>query len=263
MVVEGDSPAPLRRIAGEVEGARQVDRHAPSWRRAVPGTGVAAVAAGGRSALEVHRQPAGGHVRAVADVPDVPVVRERFSLGIVGEAVQRSSGLTLPMSCPQRWVVEPWNMATTEGDRVHPDTVQEWRAWLDENHETSPGVWLVSWKKHTGRPTVGYEEAVTEALAVGWVDSKGKRLDDDRTMLYLTRRRPTSGWSRPNKERIERLYAEGRMGPAGQAAIDAQRRTAPGHCSTTSRTSSSPTTWAPSSTDTLALGTPGTGSRGR
>ena len=111
-------------------------------------------------------------------------------------------------------------MATSEGERVHPETVREWRAWLDENHETSPGVWLVSWKKHTGRPTVGYEEAVTEALAVGWVDSKGRRLDDDRTMLWLTRRRPTSGWSRPNKERIELLYAEGRMGPAGQAAID-------------------------------------------
>ena len=116
-------------------------------------------------------------------------------------------------------------MANGDGERVHPETVQEWRAWLDENHETSPGVWLVSWKKHTGRPTVGYEEAVTEALAVGWVDSKGKRLDDDRTMLYLTRRRPTSGWSRPNKQRVERLLAEGRMGPAGQAAIDAAKET--------------------------------------
>src|SRR3954449_11682976 len=115
-------------------------------------------------------------------------------------------------------------MATTEGDRVHPDTVEEWRAGLDENHETSPGVWLVSWKKHTGRPTVGYEEAVTEALAVGWVDSKGKRLDDDRTMLWLAPRRPTSAWSRPNKHRVERLLAEGRMGPAGQAAIDVARQ---------------------------------------
>ena len=114
-------------------------------------------------------------------------------------------------------------MATSEGERVHPETVSEWRAWLDENHETSPGVWLVSWRKHTGRPTVRYEEAVTEALAVGWVDSKGRRLDDDRTMLWLTRRRPTSGWSRPNKQRVERLLAEGRMGPAGQAAIDAAK----------------------------------------
>ncbi len=114
-------------------------------------------------------------------------------------------------------------MATADAERVHPDTVEEWRAWLDEHHATSDGVWLVSWKKHTGRATVDYEAAVTEALAVGWVDSKGQRLDDDRTMLYLTRRRPTSGWSRPNKQRVERLYAEGRMGPAGQAAIDAAK----------------------------------------
>jgi uncharacterized protein YdeI (YjbR/CyaY-like superfamily) len=114
-------------------------------------------------------------------------------------------------------------LTTPDGERVQPETVEDWRAWLDENHEESPGVWLVSWKKHTGRSTVGYEEAVTEALAVGWVDSKGRRLDDDRTMLWLTRRRPTSGWSRPNKERVERLLAAGRMGPAGQAAIDAAK----------------------------------------
>ena len=154
-------------------------------------------------------------------------------------------------------------MATSEEDRVHPDTVEEWRAWLDENHEESPGVWLVSWKKHTGRPTVGYEEAVTEALAVGWVDSKGRRLDDDRTMLWLTRRRPTSGWSRPNKERIERLLAEGRMGPAGQAAIDAAKENGTCHCSMTLRTSSSLMTWPLSSTGTRVHGKPGTSSRGR
>ncbi|MCW2806116.1 MAG: hypothetical protein JWQ93_71 [Marmoricola sp.] len=66
---------------------------------------------------------------------------------------------------------------------MQPETAEEWRAWLDEHHGSSPGVWLVSWRKHTGRPTVPYEEAVTEALAVGWVDSREQRLDDDRTML--------------------------------------------------------------------------------
>ena len=110
-----------------------------------------------------------------------------------------------------------------EADRVHPETAAEWRTWLDEHHTSSSGVWLVSWKKHTGRATVGYDEAVTEALAVGWVDSKGAKLDDDRTMLWFTRRRATSGWSRPNKERIERLLAEGRMGPAGQEALDSAK----------------------------------------
>jgi uncharacterized protein YdeI (YjbR/CyaY-like superfamily) len=112
-----------------------------------------------------------------------------------------------------------------DGDeRVQPGSVQEWRDWLDEHHATRRGVWLVMWKKHTGRVVVEYEAGVTEALAVGWVDSKGAALDADRTMLWLAPRRPTSAWSRPNKHRVERLLAEGRMGPAGQAAIDVARQ---------------------------------------
>lgn len=107
-----------------------------------------------------------------------------------------------------------------DAERVQPATPAEWRTWLDDNHDSQQGVWLVTWKKHTGRATVTYDEAVTEALAVGWVDSKGQRLDEDRTMLWFCPRRAASGWSRPNKERVERLHAEGRMGPAGQRAID-------------------------------------------
>jgi uncharacterized protein YdeI (YjbR/CyaY-like superfamily) len=110
--------------------------------------------------------------------------------------------------------------AMDDADRVQPATPAEWRAWLDENHRSRPGAWLVTWKKHTGRATVSYDEAVTEALAVGWVDSKGQRLDEDRSMLWFGPRRATSGWSRPNKVRVERLYDEGRMGPSGQRAID-------------------------------------------
>ena len=105
-------------------------------------------------------------------------------------------------------------------DRVHAESVQEWRAWLAEHHAEQAGAWLVSWKSHTGKPRVSYEDAVVEALAVGWVDSKGSRLDDDRTMLWFARRKPSSGWSRSNKQRVEKLIADGRMTPAGQAAID-------------------------------------------
>jgi uncharacterized protein YdeI (YjbR/CyaY-like superfamily) len=78
----------------------------------------------------------------------------------------------------------------------------------------------VSWKAHTGKARIPYEEAVTEALAFGWIDSKSRTLDDDRSILWFCPRKPTSGWSRPNKRRVERLLAEGRMAPAGQAAID-------------------------------------------
>ena len=106
---------------------------------------------------------------------------------------------------------------------MQPASAEEWRAWLDEHHATRTGVWLVTWRRHTGRPTVDYDAAVTEALAVGWVDSLARRLDEDRTMQRYSPRRPTSGWSRPNKERVARLLEEGRMGPAGQEVIDAAR----------------------------------------
>lgn len=110
-----------------------------------------------------------------------------------------------------------------ESPRVPCETVEEWRAWLAEHHAQEQHAWLVSWRTHTGRPSVGYDDAVTEALAEAVDPSHRQRLDDDRTMLWFARRRPTSGWSRPNKVRVERLLAEGRMQPAGQAALDAAR----------------------------------------
>lgn len=106
------------------------------------------------------------------------------------------------------------------GERVHAETREQWRTWLAEHAELSPGAWLVSWKQHTGRPAVGYDDAVREALAVGWVDSKGVRLDDDRTLLWFTRRRPGSGWSRPNKVRLAALEQAGLMTPAGRRAVE-------------------------------------------
>ena len=104
-------------------------------------------------------------------------------------------------------------------ERVHLATRGEWRAWLAEHHADSGGVHLVSWRTPTGRPAVSYEDAVCEALCFGWVDSVARRLDEERTMLYFSPRKPRSGWARTNKARVERLRAEGRMAPAGEAAI--------------------------------------------
>lgn len=103
--------------------------------------------------------------------------------------------------------------------RVHIETREQWRDWLREHHRSARAVWLVSWKKHTGRPAVAYDEAVTEALAFGWVDSKPAKLDGDRTMLYYTPRRPGSAWSRPNKIRVEELERLGLMTDAGRRAV--------------------------------------------
>ncbi|MEO5885928.1 MAG: YdeI/OmpD-associated family protein [Candidatus Limnocylindrales bacterium] len=107
---------------------------------------------------------------------------------------------------------------------VHPLTRAAWRTWLSANHQTSSGVHLVTWRTATGKPGVTYGESVEEALCVGWIDSKAGKLDVERSLLWYTSRRPRSGWSRPNKERIERLTAAGLMLPAGLAAIEDARQ---------------------------------------
>ena len=95
-----------------------------------------------------------------------------------------------------------------------------WRAWLEANHATEAGAWLVTWKPGSGRPSLDYEAAVEEALCFGWIDSTGGRVDEHRSKLYFARRKPRSVWAASNKARVERLIAAGLMAPAGLAAID-------------------------------------------
>jgi uncharacterized protein YdeI (YjbR/CyaY-like superfamily) len=99
-----------------------------------------------------------------------------------------------------------------------------WRAWLIDNHAAMNGVFLVSWRRGSGRTSVSYEEAVEEALCVGWIDSSGKTIDDERSIQWFAPRRPGSAWARSNKERVERLTAAGLMLPAGFEAIEAAKR---------------------------------------
>ncbi|WP_454049765.1 YdeI/OmpD-associated family protein [Cellulomonas sp. Marseille-Q8402] len=111
----------------------------------------------------------------------------------------------------------------TDRPRFHAESVPEWRAWLAAHHATSTGIWLVRWKPGSGRPTFGYEEMMLEALAVGWIDGQAWAPDPGTTMQWFTPRRPRSGWSGPNKERVARLEAAGLMQPAGAAAVAAAR----------------------------------------
>ena len=110
-----------------------------------------------------------------------------------------------------------------DDDRFHAETREQWRAWLAEHAADGKGVWLVTWKRASGRPVLTYEDAVTEALAFGWVDSKGGKVDADRTMLWFTARKRGSGWARPNKRRIEELEATGLMTDAGRRVVDAAK----------------------------------------
>ena len=115
-------------------------------------------------------------------------------------------------------------MRATDYPRVHPKTAAEWRSWLRDNHETARGVWLVAYKAVTGRSRLTYDESIPDALSYGWIDSLNKPLDDERTALLFTPRKPGSGWSRTNKVRISRLLKEGRMAVAGRAKIAAAKR---------------------------------------
>jgi len=102
---------------------------------------------------------------------------------------------------------------------VPADDRATWRSWLEANHASSTGAWLVTWRKGHG-PVLDYGEAVEEALCFGWVDSTGGRYDEHRTKLYFAPRKVRSVWSASNKERVVRLIADGLMHAAGLAAIE-------------------------------------------
>lgn len=111
-------------------------------------------------------------------------------------------------------------MADELPELIVPDAAG-WRAWLEAHHAEAPGVWLVLAKKGVTEPTaIRYEESVFEALCYGWIDGHTKSRDAATYRQRYTPRRPRSNWSASNVARVERLIAEGRMRPAGQAEVD-------------------------------------------
>jgi uncharacterized protein YdeI (YjbR/CyaY-like superfamily) len=93
-----------------------------------------------------------------------------------------------------------------------------WRTWLEKHHASSPGIWLVYYKPHTGIAGVEYDDSVCEALCFGWVDSLIKRLDDDRYARKFTPRKPAGKWSESNRKRWLKMKRAGLLAPAGIAA---------------------------------------------
>jgi len=106
---------------------------------------------------------------------------------------------------------------------IHPRTIAAWRDWLMKHHQDTDGVWLARWKRASGRIPLDYAQIVEEALCFGWIDGVTNTLDDGRQAQLLTPRRRGSGWSPSNKERVERLVADGRMTDAGMRVIEAAR----------------------------------------
>jgi len=110
--------------------------------------------------------------------------------------------------------------ALDDAPLVQPEDRAAWRAWLEANHASEPGVWLVMWRLRTGKGGLDYEAAIVEALCFGWVDGTAGSVDDERRKLYFAPRKPRSGWAATNKARVVRLLASGRMHAAGIATVE-------------------------------------------
>lgn len=94
----------------------------------------------------------------------------------------------------------------------------EWRAWLEKNHDKENEIWLVFYKVKVNKQSVKYEEAVEEALCFGWIDSQVRRIDDEKHMQKYTPRKANSIWAASNKARVEKLIKNGLMTEAGLKA---------------------------------------------
>lgn len=115
-------------------------------------------------------------------------------------------------------------MPSTELKTFYPKTREAWRKWLEKKHKKAPGIWLIFFKKQTGKPSVSYSDAVEEALCFGWIDSTMRPMDEERYMQRFTSRKPKSVWSALNKTRIEKLMKAGLMCAPGLEVIETAKK---------------------------------------
>lgn len=111
-------------------------------------------------------------------------------------------------------------MKIDELELFYAESVEDWRQWLADNHQTKKGVWLVSYRKSANVKSVNWSDSVDEALCFGWIDSVRKSIDERSYKQFFTQRKPNSGWSKINKEKVENLIANGRMTPSGLKSIE-------------------------------------------
>ncbi len=110
------------------------------------------------------------------------------------------------------------------GRKLYVSNREDWREWLEKNHATKKEIWLIYYKKHTGKPRIPYDDAVEEALCFGWIDSTVKRLDDEKYMQKFTPRRTKSIWSELNIGRAKKMVKQKRMTKAGLVLFKEMRK---------------------------------------
>ncbi len=103
----------------------------------------------------------------------------------------------------------------------------EWRSWLEKHGQSAKEIFVIYYKKASGKPRIPYEDAVEQALCFGWIDGRTNKLDADRFVQRFTPRQPNSRWSEINIRRTRKLIREGRMTPAGLAVFRPERKVEP------------------------------------
>lgn len=115
-------------------------------------------------------------------------------------------------------------MEKKEAEIIYLSSRKEWRKWLKENHKSKQLVWLVGYKKESGKVTISWSDAVEEAICFGWIDSTRKSIDHESFKQFFTRRKPNSIWSKINKEKVQQLIEKGLMAKAGLASIETAKQ---------------------------------------
>lgn len=110
--------------------------------------------------------------------------------------------------------------ALDDGEKVVARDAASWRDWLEQNHQTSKGAWLVRPRPGSDLELIEYEDAILQALCFGWIDGPVRSFDEQTGGLWFAPRRPSSGWAATNKARLEILERDGLMAPAGTRAVE-------------------------------------------
>ncbi|MCW4053152.1 MAG: YdeI/OmpD-associated family protein [Candidatus Bathyarchaeota archaeon] len=103
--------------------------------------------------------------------------------------------------------------------RLHFTNRDQWRSWLIRNHDVETEIYMMFYKRHTGKPNIPYDDAVEEALCFGWIDSIIRRINDEKFERKFTPRKSKSNWSRSNKKRACKMIDQGKMTEAGLEMI--------------------------------------------
>lgn len=105
-------------------------------------------------------------------------------------------------------------------EMVYPEDRNAWRNWLQKNYQRTVGIWLIYYKVGKSKPRLPYNDIVEECLCFGWIDGLARKLDDERSMILITPRKPKSVWSDANKERVKLLLGTDLMTAAGLEKIE-------------------------------------------